>query len=149
MRARSLTGTLHRRAHGSVHVRVGCANSHRSTSESPSDLKYALESPKAGELCPASMIARSGQKGIRDRQALGSWSGADRIGMPDRIWDLVLLGLVPETQTSPRQAYAMHDALEARVRTERIETRPQQDTRVKSFLIAFFEPIHRLVHISQ
>jgi hypothetical protein len=39
--------------------------------------------------------------------------------------------------------------LEARVGAERIEARPQQDARVKSLFVGFFEPIHRLIRISQ
>jgi hypothetical protein len=38
----------------------------------------------------------------------------------------------------------VHKGLEARIGTQWIEARPQQDTRVKSLFVAFFEPIDGL-----
>src|SRR5271156_5933588 len=48
---------------------------------------------------------------------------------------------------STGQANAMRKLLEAWVGAQRIEARPYQHTWVKSFCVAFFEPIHRFVHI--
>jgi hypothetical protein len=43
----------------------------------------------------------------------------------------------------------VHKVLEARVGAKGIEARPQQDARVKSLFVAFFEPIHGLIRISE
>src|ERR1700747_239884 len=47
------------------------------------------------------------------------------------------------------QANAVHKVLKARVGAERIEARSQQDSWVKSLFVAFFEPIHGLIRISE
>jgi hypothetical protein len=44
---------------------------------------------------------------------------------------------------------AAQKLLEPRIGAEGIEARPQEDTRIKSFFIAFFEPSHRLILIAQ
>ena len=41
----------------------------------------------------------------------------------------------------------MRKLLEAWVGAQRIEARPYQHTWVKSLCVAFFEPIHRFIHI--
>ena len=43
----------------------------------------------------------------------------------------------------------MHKALKSGVGAERIEARSQQNTRIKSLCVAFFKPIHGLIHISE
>jgi hypothetical protein len=50
---------------------------------------------------------------------------------------------------STREADAAQKIFKARVRADRIEASPQQDARVKSLLIAFFEPIHSLIGIPE
>ena len=42
---------------------------------------------------------------------------------------------------------APYKLLESRIGAEGIEARSQEDTRIKSLFIAFFEPIHGLIHI--
>ena len=42
----------------------------------------------------------------------------------------------------------MYKILEARIRAQGIESRPQQDARVKSLLVAFLKPIHGLIVIT-
>jgi len=49
---------------------------------------------------------------------------------------------------STRESNSAHKMLKARVRTERIEARPQQDTWVKALFVTFFKPSNRLVRIS-
>src|ERR1700739_1832114 len=48
-----------------------------------------------------------------------------------------------------READTAYQVFEARVRAERIEAWPQQDARVKSLPVAFFQPIHRLILIPE
>jgi hypothetical protein len=43
----------------------------------------------------------------------------------------------------------VHKVLEARIGTERVEARSQQDTWVKSLIVAFFEPSHGFIRISE
>ena len=43
----------------------------------------------------------------------------------------------------------MQKIFEARVGAKGIEARPQQDARVKSLLVALFEPSHGLIRISE
>jgi hypothetical protein len=44
---------------------------------------------------------------------------------------------------------AAHKLLELRFKAEGIEARPQEDTRIKTFLIAFFESGHRLILLAE
>jgi len=56
--------------------------------------------------------------------------------------------LLEEFPGSTREADAPLKVLKTRVRAERIEAGPQQDTRVKSLFVAFFEP-HGFIRISE
>src|SRR5580700_9232493 len=48
-----------------------------------------------------------------------------------------------------RQADATRELLKARVGPERIESRPQQNARVKSLFVSSLQPIHRLISIAK
>jgi hypothetical protein len=47
------------------------------------------------------------------------------------------------------EADTANEVLKAGVQAERIKARPQQDSGVKALLVAFFEPIHRLIAIAE
>lgn len=52
-----------------------------------------------------------------------------------------------EMSTSTRKADTTRQVLKTRVRPQRIESRPQQDSWVESFFVASFEPTHGLIRV--
>ena len=57
--------------------------------------------------------------------------------------------LVPKFSSLMIETNATYKLLESRIGAEGIEARTQEDTWIKSFFKAFFEPIHGLVRITE
>ena len=58
-----------------------------------------------------------------------------------------MFGLVPDGLVM--EADSAQEVFKARVRPERIEARSDQHARVEPLVVAFFEPIHSLIGISE
>src|SRR5258708_19438938 len=60
-----------------------------------------------------------------------------------------IVAFLLKLSSSVAETDAAHKLLEPRIGAEGIEARSQEDTRIKSFFIAFFEPSHCLVLITE
>jgi hypothetical protein len=69
------------------------------------------------------------------------WGIAELETRPERV---ILNIKFPD---STRESYSALKICKARVRTESIEARPEQDTWVKSLFVAFLKPCDRLIRI--